>query len=63
MLDPAFVRDHIEEVRAALRSRGLQADDELEQVATLETRRRRLIPETEPTDIEVRLYRPTGVVP
>ena len=24
---------------------------------------RRLIPETEPTDIEVRLYRPTGVVP
>ena len=47
MLDPAFVRDHIEEVRAALRSRGLQADDELEQVATLETRRRRLIPEME----------------
>ena len=47
MLDPAHVRDHIEEVRAGLRSRGLEPDAELEQIATLETRRRRLIPEVE----------------
>jgi seryl-tRNA synthetase len=47
MLDSAYVRDHIEEVRAGLRSRGLEPDAELEQIATLETRRRRLIPEME----------------
>jgi seryl-tRNA synthetase len=47
MLDAAYVRDHIEEVRAGLRSRGLDPDAELEQIATLETRRRRLIPELE----------------
>jgi seryl-tRNA synthetase len=47
MLDPAFVRDHLEDVRAGLRNRGLQADAELEQLATLEARRRRLIPEVE----------------
>jgi seryl-tRNA synthetase len=47
MLDAAFVRDHIEEVRAGLRNRGLEPDAELEQVATLEARRRRLIPEME----------------
>ena len=47
MLDPAFVRDHVEEVRAGLRNRGLQADAELEQIVTVETRRRRLIPELE----------------
>ena len=47
MLDAGFVRDHIEDVRAGLRSRGLQPDAELEQIATLETRRRRLIPEME----------------
>jgi seryl-tRNA synthetase len=47
MLDPAFVRDHIEEVRAGLRNRGLDVDKALEEVATLETARRRLIPEIE----------------
>jgi seryl-tRNA synthetase len=47
MLDSGYVRDHIEEVRAGLRSRGLEPDAELEQIATLETRRRRLIPEME----------------
>jgi seryl-tRNA synthetase len=47
MLDAAFVRDHIEEVREGLRNRGLEPDEELEQIATLEARRRRLIPEME----------------
>src|SRR5262245_46638404 len=47
MLDPAFVRDHLEEVRAGLRNRGLQPDAELEQIAAVETERRRLIPELE----------------
>jgi len=47
MLDPAYVRDHIEEVRAGLRNRGIDADKALEEVATLETARRRLIPEVE----------------
>jgi len=47
MLDPAFIRDHIDEVRAALRSRGLDADKTLEEIATLETARRRMIPELE----------------
>src|ERR1700687_529015 len=47
MLDSAYVRDHIEEVRAGLRNRGLEPDAELEQIVTLETRRRRLIPEME----------------
>jgi seryl-tRNA synthetase len=47
MIDPAFVRDHLEEVRAAFRNRGLDVDSDLEQLATLETRRRRLIPEIE----------------
>src|SRR5437868_4411707 len=47
MLDPAFVRDHIEIVRAGLRNRGLDPDKTLEEIATLETARRRLIPELE----------------
>jgi seryl-tRNA synthetase len=47
MIDPALVRDRLDEVRAAYRNRGLAADAELEQLATLETRRRRLIPEME----------------
>jgi len=47
MLDPAYVRDHMDEVRTGLRSRGLTPDAELEQIATVETRRRRLIPELE----------------
>jgi len=47
MLDPAYIRDHIEEVRAGLRNRGLDADKALEEIATLETARRRIIPELE----------------
>jgi seryl-tRNA synthetase len=47
MLDPGYVREHIDEVRAGLRNRGLQPDAELEQLGTLEARRRRLIPELE----------------
>ena len=47
MLDAVFVRDHIDEVRRGLQARGLTPDAELEQIVTLETRRRRLIPEIE----------------
>jgi seryl-tRNA synthetase len=47
MLDPIYVRDHVEEVRAGLRNRGLDADQALEEIATLETARRRVIPEVE----------------
>ena len=47
MIDPAYVRDHIEAVRARLRSRGLDPDKALEEIATLETARRRIIPELE----------------
>jgi seryl-tRNA synthetase len=47
MLDPSYIRDHIEEVRTGLRNRGLDPDKTLEEIATLETARRRLIPEIE----------------
>jgi seryl-tRNA synthetase len=47
MLDPAFVRDHTEWVRQALANRGIDAASELEQLATLESHRRRLIPQVE----------------
>jgi seryl-tRNA synthetase len=47
MLDAAYVRDHTEQVREALRSRGVDADRALEEIAALETARRRLIPELE----------------
>src|ERR1051325_7421010 len=47
MDDPAFVRDNVEMVRAGLRSRGLDPDKMLEDIVTLETARRRLIPELE----------------
>ena len=47
MLDPTLVRDHVEEVRTGLAHRGIEADAELEELARLETRRRRLIPEME----------------
>src|ERR1700736_1305147 len=40
MLDPAFVRDHVEEVRTGLRNRGLDVDKSLEEIVTLETARR-----------------------
>jgi seryl-tRNA synthetase len=47
MIDPFFVRDHIEAVRTGLKNRGLDIDKSLEDIATLETARRRLIPEIE----------------
>jgi seryl-tRNA synthetase len=47
MLDPAYVRDHIDTVRAGLRNRGIDPDKALEEIATFETARRRLIPELE----------------
>ena len=47
MLDPSLVRDHIDDVRRGLRRRGMDPDRSLEEIATLETARRRLIPELE----------------
>jgi seryl-tRNA synthetase len=47
MLDPGLLRDQIEVIRTAMTARGVNADAELEQLATLEARRRRLIPELE----------------
>jgi seryl-tRNA synthetase len=47
MLDPAYIRDHVEEVRTGLRNRGVEADKALEEITTLETARRRMIPELE----------------
>jgi seryl-tRNA synthetase len=47
MLDPGYVRDHVEEVRAGLKNRGMDSDSVLEQIVTLETARRRLIGEFE----------------
>jgi seryl-tRNA synthetase len=47
MLDPSFLRDNLEHVRAGLQRRGLDLTAELEDLATLETRRRRLLPELE----------------
>ena len=47
MLDPSYIRDHMEEVRTGLRNRGIDADKALEEIAMLETARRRLIPELE----------------
>ena len=47
MLDPAFLRDNLEAVRNGLLKRGADLANELEDLATLETRRRRLLPEIE----------------
>jgi seryl-tRNA synthetase len=47
MLDPAFVREHMEEVRRRLSARGVDFTKELEQLATLEAQRRRIIPQLE----------------
>ena len=47
MLDPAFIRDNVEQVRTALRNRGVDADKALEDIATFENLRKRLIGEYE----------------
>jgi seryl-tRNA synthetase len=47
MLDPAIVRDRMDDVRTGLRNRGLDADADLDRLAALEAERRRLIPALE----------------
>ena len=47
MLDPAFLRDNLQTVRSGLQTRGTDYSRELEDLATLETSRRRLLPEIE----------------
>ena len=47
MLDPSLVRDHMDDVRRGLRRRGMDPDKALAEIATLETARRRMIPELE----------------
>ena len=47
MLDPAYVREHLDEVRTALGRRGGDAEALLAPLAELEARRRALIPEVE----------------
>ncbi len=47
MIDPVLVRDHTDIVRAGLRNRGIDPDAALEAIVTLETARRRIIPELE----------------
>src|SRR3954447_10008939 len=47
MIDPAFLKDNLQAVRSALANRGVDMTRELEEIAALESRRRRLIPELE----------------
>jgi seryl-tRNA synthetase len=47
MLDPAFVREHVDEVRTGLRNRGLDPDTILEPFAALDAKRRDQILEVE----------------
>ena len=47
MIDPAHLRENLESVRTALHKRGLDMTAELEGLAALESRRRRLLPEIE----------------
>jgi len=47
MIDPAYLRDNLEAVRTALQNRGMDMTSELEDLAALEARRRRLLPELE----------------
>ncbi|MBY0495939.1 MAG: serine--tRNA ligase [Cyanobacteria bacterium] len=47
MLDPKFVGDNIEAVQTAMANRGLSVTAELQQLATAEAHRRRLIPQIE----------------
>jgi seryl-tRNA synthetase len=47
MIDPAYLREHLDAVRTALANRGIDMTRELEELAALESRRRRLLPELE----------------
>jgi seryl-tRNA synthetase len=47
VIDPALLRDNLESVRTALANRGIDMTRELEELAALESRRRRLLPELE----------------
>ena len=47
MLDPNFVRDNLEAVQTGMANRGLNVTAELQQLATAESHRRRLIPQIE----------------
>src|SRR5687767_2849167 len=47
MLDPAFLRDDIDAIRAGLKKRGADFTSELDELATLEGQRRRLLPTLE----------------
>ena len=47
MLDPTFVREHLQAVRTGLRNRGMDPDKALDEIATFEGLRRRLIGEFE----------------
>jgi seryl-tRNA synthetase len=47
MLDPIFVRDNLEAVQSGMANRGLSVTAELQQLATAESHRRRLIPQIE----------------
>src|SRR5690348_2107311 len=47
MLDPAYVRDHSDDLRTALRHRGADAEALLAPLAELDARRRALIPQVE----------------
>jgi seryl-tRNA synthetase len=47
MVDPAILRDNASVVRAALQSRGVDMTAQLEELATLETARRQLLPDLE----------------
>lgn len=47
MLDPTLVRDNLEAVQTAMANRGMNVTAELQQLATAESHRRRLIPQIE----------------
>ena len=47
MIDPSFLRDNPDAVRAGLTKRGPDFSSELEELTALENRRRRLLPEVE----------------
>src|SRR4051812_39819090 len=47
MLDPTLLRESLDVVRTALESRGANLTTELEELAALESQRRRLLPEVE----------------